>query len=127
VGIYGYSYLTSGRKVVELFKARGFTAFVTNDLVGYVLGFTNVVVGILTGLIAVLVQSQVDKKHAHDLFDSGTSYVYGPTTSTLWISMAIGFLIGAAVSSIMMNVIRGAVNTLSKSTGVGSYFLLEAD
>ena len=41
VGIYGYSYLESGRKVVELFKARGFSSFVTNDLVGYVLGFTD--------------------------------------------------------------------------------------
>lgn len=108
VGIYGCSYLESGRKVVELFKARGFTAFVTNDLVGYVLGFTNFSVGILTGAIAILIQTHVDKHH-----DSGTnSFMYGEVESSYWISMIAGFIVGIAVSSVMMNVVRGAVNTL---------------
>lgn len=109
VGIYGYSYLQSGRKVVELFKARGFTSFVTNDLVGYVLGFTNFMVGVITGLIAMLIQNQVDRSHSDG---AGDSYIYGNAPSSHWISMLLGFVVGTAVSSVITNVIRGAVNTL---------------
>lgn len=111
VGIYGSSYLESGRKVVELFKARGFTAFVTNDLVGYVLGFTNFSVGLMTGAIAILIQTHVDQQH--DVGSStDSSFVYGPVDSAHWISMIVGLVVGMAVSGVMMNVVRGAVNTL---------------
>jgi hypothetical protein len=110
VGVYGYSYLEGGRKVVELFKARGFTSFVTNGLVGYVLGFTNFSVGIITGAITILIQCQVDKSHRDD--DPTNSFVYGAATAPYIISMFIGFFVGITVSSVMMNVVRGAVNTL---------------
>lgn len=109
VGVYGYSYLESGKRVTELFKARGFTTFVANDLVGYVLGFTNVVVGVVTGMIAILIQIQVERNHSDITFDS---HLYGHVSSSHWLSMMLGFFVGVAVSSIITNVIRGAVNTL---------------
>ena len=41
VGINGYSYKESGRKVVKIFKAWGWSSVVTNHLVEYVLGCTD--------------------------------------------------------------------------------------
>lgn len=112
IGIYGHSYLESGRKVMELFKARGFTTFITNDLISHVLRFTNVVVGIVTGMIALLIQSQVDG----NLSTSDTeSYLYGPiesSSSSATLSIGLGFCVGIAVSCVMMQVVKGAVNTL---------------
>jgi len=112
IGIYGYSYLESGRKVVELFKARGFTTFITNDLIYHVLRFTNVIVGILTGIVAILVQSQVDKSHTTD---DNMSYLYGSIESSpppAALSMGLGFFVGISISCVMMQVVKSAVNTL---------------
>jgi len=50
------SYLDSGRKVMDLFRARGWTTIISNNLVGYVLSYTAFSVGILSGFIALLVE-----------------------------------------------------------------------
>ena len=76
VGIYGYSYLESGKKVVELFRARGWTSIITNSLVGYVLAFTMFTIAIVTGLTALAIDSMVTK--AHTLGEDELSYVFGP-------------------------------------------------
>ncbi len=54
VGIYGTSYLESGKRVLELFNARGITAIISNGLASYVL--TNVVLStsLLCGLFGYL-------------------------------------------------------------------------
>jgi len=108
VGIYGYSYLDSGRKVMELFRARGWTAIITNDLVGYVLSFTATVVGILTGLCGLIIESATSNS-------DGTSFFFGNTGSAAaakWMAFGIGVFVGIFIASIMMNVIKGAVNTV---------------
>jgi hypothetical protein len=76
VGIYGYSYLDSGRKVMELFRARGWTSIITNSLVGFVLGFTSFSVAIVTGLTAVAIDAIVS--NTHTLGEGELSYVFGP-------------------------------------------------
>ena len=53
IGVYGYSYQESGRRVMELFKERGWTSIVSDILVSYVLNFTSVLVAAATGGIAV--------------------------------------------------------------------------
>lgn len=77
VGIYGFSYLESGRRVLELFQARGWTTIITDNLVGYVLNATTFVVSILTGLVAICVEQLVssrfhDAEHSEDF---GPSYL----------------------------------------------------
>ena len=110
IGIYGYNYLESGRRVMELFRARGWTAIITNDLVGYVLSFTSVVVGILTGLCAVIIESLASSGN-----ERGVSFFVGDVGSDAtarWIAFFIGIFVGIFTSSIMMNVLKGAVNTI---------------
>jgi hypothetical protein len=85
VGIYGYSYLESGRRVMELFRARGWTSIVTNGLVGYVLGFITFTMGIITGAAALIVeyfatQSLGDPNSEFD------SYLFGPVQGWRYIT-----------------------------------------
>lgn len=76
VGIYGYSYLESGKKVYELFQARGWTAIITNSLVSYVLVFTSFTIAIISGLTAVAIDTIVTNRHT--LGEGEISYVFGP-------------------------------------------------
>jgi hypothetical protein len=49
VGLYGYDYLTAGKKTADLFAARGWTMILNDDLVGRVLMLLNLVIGALAG------------------------------------------------------------------------------
>jgi hypothetical protein len=81
VGIYGFSYLESGRSVIELFRARGWTSIVTNNLVGYVLGFVTFTVGLLTGIVGIATEFFVSK-YFHDTIHS--DYVSYLGLNRLW-------------------------------------------
>eukprot|EP00567_Pseudictyota_dubia_P001097 CAMPEP_0197466222 /NCGR_PEP_ID=MMETSP1175-20131217/64928_1 /TAXON_ID=1003142 /ORGANISM="Triceratium dubium, Strain CCMP147" /LENGTH=534 /DNA_ID=CAMNT_0043002253 /DNA_START=53 /DNA_END=1657 /DNA_ORIENTATION=+ len=94
IGIYGYGYIKSGREVMKLFRERGWTSIVSDFLVSYVLNFTSILVGALTGGLGILL----------DINDTVGSAGY-------WDSFVVGFLIGLLVTHVMMNVIKGAVNT----------------
>ena len=114
IGIYGYSYLESGRRVMELFRARGWTAIITNDLVGYVLSFTSVVVGIMTGLCALIIEILASTTGSGGNGNS-MSFFFGDVGSVAtarWIAFIIGPFVGIFIASIMMNVLKGAVNTV---------------
>jgi hypothetical protein len=75
VGIYGFSYLDSGKRAMTLFKERGWSSIITDNLVGYVLSFISFTVGVLTGAAAVAIDSLV----SHYLHDPEyVSYIFGP-------------------------------------------------
>lgn len=64
VGLYGYDFVTGGRKVLQLFQDRGWTAIINDNLVYRVLMLMCLVVGGLTGcagmLLAYLLPAWVD-------------------------------------------------------------------
>ena len=60
VGIYGMSYLESGKAVLELFKARGCTAILTNGLAMYVLNSVVIFTGLACGVIAMIFASVIN-------------------------------------------------------------------
>jgi hypothetical protein len=74
VGIYGFSYLESGRRVLELFRARGWTSIITDNLTGYVLGVITLAVGFLTGAIGLFVETLVSN-NLHDPDSEFESYL----------------------------------------------------
>ena len=87
VGIYGYSYLESGRRVMELFRARGWTSIITNGLVSYVLGFITFMMG--NGLVSYVLgfitfMMGIDTRAAALIVEYfatqslGESYLFGP-------------------------------------------------
>ena len=126
-GIYGYGYIESGRRVMELMRARGWTVALNDQLTTFILHTTTIVVGIITGLAGVLVERGVtslyEPQHRHFLHGSHhgmhvegshsePSYVFGPLPGPSWWSFSLAFIIGLWVSSIMASVLRGAVNTM---------------
>ena len=85
VGIYGYGYVESGRRVLELFMSKGWTAIITERLASYVTGCITVAIGILTGLSGWAFTILVDYLQGSELNLIGynvesvqpTYYVYG--------------------------------------------------
>lgn len=69
--------MESGRKVMDLFRARGWTTLITNNLVGYVLGFTVFTVSLATGFLGLLVEKLVTAQ-LKGADDPDASYIFGP-------------------------------------------------
>jgi hypothetical protein len=51
VGLYGYDYMTAGKNVVTLFRARGWSSIITDNLVNRALMMVATFIGLITGLI----------------------------------------------------------------------------
>jgi hypothetical protein len=60
VGVYGYSFMEAGMNVIQLFKSRGWTAIIADNLVDTVLLMVSLAVGILTGIVGVIVGAMVN-------------------------------------------------------------------
>ena len=69
VGIYGYSYLKSGKMVLELFVQRGWTAIIADNLVNYVFNCLTCVMAIMNGIVSILVLNAVDTGYHKDFYD----------------------------------------------------------
>lgn len=60
VGLYGLSYLESGRRVKELFQERGWTTLLTDNVIGNVLFAVSVVISLMSGLVGLTATSAFD-------------------------------------------------------------------
>jgi hypothetical protein len=92
VGIYGLSYVESGRSVLELFQSRGFTAILSSNLSAYVLSIISLMSAMSSGIISILFTAKSD-----------LDPVLG-----FWFS----FVIGLTISSIMMNTVSAAAKSV---------------
>merc|ERR1712008_530705 len=66
VGLYGFGYIEAGRNVIELFKQKGWSVIISDDLNERVFLMMSVSVGILTGIIGVLA-TMIDESLVNDL------------------------------------------------------------
>jgi len=99
VGLYGYGYCEAGKNVIQLFKDRGWEAIIADDLVGMVLFMVSLIVGLVTGGIAML-------------FETNTDWFDGwPYDHAKWVAFAVGFVVGLVLCSILMSVIASSVNS----------------
>lgn len=55
--MYGYSYLEAGKNVWGLFKAKGWTVIVNDDLIANVLSLFNLIVGLAVGGVGVALKA----------------------------------------------------------------------
>jgi hypothetical protein len=101
VGLYGYDYVTAGRKALELFQSRGWSSIISDNLVYRILLLACVVVGAISGLAGMLLADL--SGWADPLF--GADYVHAPM---FFISFGIGF----SLSFILMGVIISAVDSV---------------
>jgi len=98
VGLYGYSYVEAAKAVIELFRARGFSAIISDNLVNRLLGIVILLIGLLAGVASVLI--------------SLTFEVADKASGWLAPSFFTGFFIGIVLSGIIMGVVSSAVDTI---------------
>lgn len=96
VGLYGSSFMESGRSVMTLFKNRGWTSIITDLMVDTVLNLVGFGVGAITALVGVVI---------------GASLGLG-SGATLVTAGLIGFALGYGMSSVLFSVVSSAVNTV---------------
>ena len=95
VGLYGFGYIEAGRNVIELFKQKGWSVIITDDLNERVFLMLSVSVGILTGVICML-----------------AAMLKGEDNDALGIAFFVTFVIGFAFCRILMSVFGSAVDTV---------------
>jgi Plasma-membrane choline transporter len=78
IGIYGYGYVESGQKVLELFVSKGWMSIISERLASYVTGCITLAVGIATGLSVWVTTVLVDTLNAGNQTDDSGHFVYGP-------------------------------------------------
>lgn len=54
VGLYGYGYLDAGKNVISLFRARGWSTIISDNLVYRMLGIMSLAIGFFVALICVI-------------------------------------------------------------------------
>mmetsp|Transcript_1456 Transcript_1456/g.1998 ORF Transcript_1456/g.1998 Transcript_1456/m.1998 type:complete len:567 (+) Transcript_1456:103-1803(+) len=102
VGIYGYSYVEAGRKVIELFKSRGWTTFITDRLIFRVLLMANWGIAALTGALCVLLM----------LFLAFSKLDRNDWAPALVAAFWFGFVVGLIVSNTVLFVVESATRTV---------------
>lgn len=99
VGLYGYGYCEAGKNVIQLFKDRGWEAIIADDLVGMVLFMVSLIVGLITGGIAMF-------------FEETTGWFDDyPHDGAEWVAFVVGLIVGLVLCSILMSVIASSVNS----------------
>lgn len=93
VGIYGYGFMEAGKNVITLFRHRGWTTIITDDLVDKTLLMVSIGIGILNGILGTLLSVYFDGMGA-------------------MMPFIIGFILGFALSSILFKIVSSGVATV---------------
>jgi len=99
VGVYGFSYIESGKSVMQLFADRGWDAIIADDLVGGAIFLVCIVIGLIVGGIGVA-YAEFNPNFA-DLAQGSTIAVF-----------LIGFIAGLFICSILLSTVTSGVNTV---------------
>lgn len=99
VGVYGNSYLESGKAVMQLFANRGWDAIIADDLVGGAIFLVCVIIGLLIGGVGV----------GYATWDESFKSFSG---NSALVAFFIGLLAGLCICSILLGTVSSAVNTV---------------
>jgi len=99
VGIYGYSYIESGKGVMQLFADRGWDAVIADDLVGNAIFLTAVVAGVVVGAVA-------------GAYASINPSYSGLAEDSLLIAFFVGLVTGLCICLVLLSTISSGVNTV---------------
>jgi Plasma-membrane choline transporter len=94
VGLYGYDYVTAGKKVSNLFQSRGWSNIINDHLISGALSMMSILVGLITGIVGTLI-----------------GFIFlGPLGAlpTFFVGMVLGWL----SCSILFGVVVSGVNTV---------------
>jgi len=98
VGLYGYGYIDAGKRVINLFKTRGWQTIIADNLVNRLLGIMALTIGLLTGVCTLFAAFVVEE------FESQNGWMpYG---------FVVGFFVGLTLSCIFMGLLSSAVDAI---------------
>ncbi|TMW60486.1 hypothetical protein Poli38472_000528 [Pythium oligandrum] len=97
VGIYGYKFTQAGKAVFQLFHDRGFDAIINDDLIGTVLSFAALAVGLICAGAGALVANYTD--------------IVDFEHSTVFLAV-LGFIVGVGIAVTPLSVIDSSVATI---------------
>ena len=110
VGLYGYDYLSAGKKVFELFSERGWTNIINDQLVRRALLLVSFVMGAMTGCVGILLATiKPDWLAGFGSLDDDDD---GSSTTIMTIAFIIPFLMGTATAVVLTSVVSSAVDTV---------------
>lgn len=98
VGLYGYGYVDAGKKVINLFKTRGWSTIIADNLVNRLLGIMSLTIGLLTGVCSLFAAFLVEE------FESKQGWVP--------IGFVVGFFVGLILSGVFMGLLSSAVDAI---------------
>merc|ERR1719223_1506318 len=101
VGLYGYNYLDAGKNVITLFRNKGWTTIIADNLADNVLFMVSIMIGLLSGLVGLTIAKLDQNLFANMGFDDTAS-----------VGFVLGLLVGFIMASILMGVVSSAVNTV---------------
>jgi hypothetical protein len=87
-GIYGHSFIRASKRVFELFRSRGVTAIINDNLIARVLFLGCLVVGLVTCAIGVL------------LAIVAGDWLTASGSSTIALCAALGFIVGLLICNV---------------------------
>ncbi len=99
VGIYGYPFIESGKCVMELFKSRGWTRIITDQLAEGALGLVSLAVGLITGMVSLGIAA-------------GRGMVFGDELGASAAAFFAGFIIGLVLTSTLLTLVSSALSTV---------------
>jgi len=97
VGLYGYGYVEAGKNVINLFKARGWTTVITEDLGSRAISFLTIILSLVVGCTGLVLREVYP-----DYYD------FLPW----WGAYLTCFIISFVVIYVMLGVVDAALNTV---------------
>ena len=95
VGLYGYSYVEAGKNVMNLFRYRGWTTIINDNLVHGVLTQMSFATGLVTAIVIVPLTLLLTRDIHHIL-----------------LAALVGLIIGAIMSSIIFGSLHSCIDTI---------------
>ena len=103
VGVYGYPFRASGKAVMDLFKTRGWTAIINDDLTSGALSFGALGVGVVMCCVGLLMVR----------FSPVEWFTALGSSTSVYATMAIvGFMVGISVAMTLAHVVIAALHTV---------------
>eukprot|EP00529_Nitzschia_sp_RCC80_P015534 CAMPEP_0113489562 /NCGR_PEP_ID=MMETSP0014_2-20120614/26592_1 /TAXON_ID=2857 /ORGANISM="Nitzschia sp." /LENGTH=696 /DNA_ID=CAMNT_0000383301 /DNA_START=46 /DNA_END=2136 /DNA_ORIENTATION=+ /assembly_acc=CAM_ASM_000159 len=108
VALYGYDYMTSGRKVLELFQARGWNTIITDDLIHRTISMVSIAIGAMAGLFGMLTARATGWATAALTADG----IDSNSTDGMNMVFLACFLIGFSLAGILMSTVLSATDAV---------------
>jgi hypothetical protein len=113
VGLYGYSYVTAGTKVFQLFQARGWTVIINDQLVSRANGMLMVVIALASGVSGWLIHFTMPQSWFYDIV--GSDSPADAAKLAFWSTFGYGLVSAIVVLRVVSSAVDSVVVCFAES------------